>query len=77
MPIVSNEDPNNPENVEEREKWHKERRLSDLERELLGAETRGDKDYAKNVRDELSRLGAGGQRTAAKRPRTAAKKETR
>lgn len=60
--------------------WHREQHVRDLERELAGAETRGDDDYAKNVRAELKRLVAsGGQKTAAKRPRSTSgkAKETR
>lgn len=77
MPSVSGDDPNNAENVKEREKWFHERRLADLERELQTAIRNGDAVYEKNVRDELAKEGAGGQRTASKRPRSEAAKETR
>lgn len=70
-------DPNNPENVKEREKLNREAYLAGLERELQTAIRNKDKDYEKNVRDELVKEGAGGQRTASKRPRAAAAKETR
>jgi hypothetical protein len=56
--------------------WFRQRRVEDLERELAGAEARDDKTYAKNVRAELAALGHG-QKPAEKRPRTAAKRETR
>lgn len=79
MPTVSGDDPNNAENVKERERLIRERYLADLERELEGARVRGDAALEKNVRDEILRAGGGGQKTAAKRPRTAAgaTKETR
>ncbi len=70
-------DPNNAENVKERERLNKEARLSGLERELQTAIRNEDKEYEKNVRDELSAEGGGGQRTASKRPRATGKKETR
>lgn len=71
------DDPNSPGNEKLREKLIRESRLASLERELETAIRNGDKAYEKNVRDELLAEGGGGQRTAAKRPRSATKKETR
>ena len=71
------DDPNSPGNEKEREKLIRESRLAALERELQTAIRNEDKAYEKNVRDEILAEGGGGQRTSAKRPRSATKKETR
>jgi hypothetical protein len=57
-------------------KWLEKRHLEDLERELRGAQDRGDDDHAKAVREQLKALGGTSQKTATKRPKAEAK-ETR
>ena len=57
--------------------WFRAARVADLERELSGAEARGDKEYAKGVRAELAAMGHG-QKAAEKRPAArGAAKQTR
>lgn len=47
--------------------WHQEAYIAGLKRELEGARVRGDDAYAKNVLDELKRLGEGEHASAPKK----------
>ena len=74
--IVS--DPNNDPNA--REEWFRQREIEDLERGLVAARLREPKIDGEEeaVLEKLAAFGVEHkQKTAAKRPRAAAKKETR